>query len=248
MTIQKGFTREIGNSYLVSSSLVLRRPGPRIPQSREMPCVTLGVSAGHAQGGPFSVRSSRLADGGRPPPPETGLAVHTSPARAPSGPVLVEIPDSRDLRASGTRWAPRRAESGVRRRPPRRLGSEPLSNPLPAAPAAPTPRGFRASVRSMFFPSRAYFHDRLIFHRSLGAVAGGEGAVAVVIALTAEVLNALPERGRKLGCLSSTALLVGGLRVGEGLTSVRPRRTAPGHSECSPWLAPARPLHLPNLC
>lgn len=100
----------------------------------------------------------------------------------------------------------------------------------------------------MFFPSRAYFHDRLIFHRSLGAVAGGEGAVAVVIALTAEVLNALPERGRKLGCLSSTALLVGGLRVGEGLTSVRPRRTAPGHSECSPWLALARPLHLPNLC
>lgn len=69
MVIQKGFTREIGNSYLVSSSLVLRRPGPRIPQSREMPRVTLGVSAGRAQGGPFSVRSSRLADGGRPPPP-----------------------------------------------------------------------------------------------------------------------------------------------------------------------------------
>lgn len=83
MTIQKGFTREIGNSYLVSSSLVLRRPGPRIPQSREMPRVTLGVSTGRAQGGPFSVRSSRLADGGRPPPPEMGLAVHTSPARAP---------------------------------------------------------------------------------------------------------------------------------------------------------------------
>lgn len=99
MTIQKGFTREIGNSYLVSSSLVLRRPGPRIPQSREMPRVTLGVSAGRAQGGPFSVRSSRLADGGHPPPPKTGLAVHTSPARAPSGPVLAEIPDSRDLRA-----------------------------------------------------------------------------------------------------------------------------------------------------